>query len=94
MLAALACGLGWIALSLSEDAAAVIETLPEAARKLRQTLSADRTGVQTVLQNIQETANEIEGAAADAGAKPGARFVAVRASEPGRSSGFCVFRIC
>ena len=82
VLAALASGLGWIALSLSEDAAAVIETLPEAARKLRHNLSADRTGTPTALQNMQETAKEIEGAAADAGAKPGARVVAVRASEP------------
>jgi predicted PurR-regulated permease PerM len=82
VLAALACGLGWIAFSLSEDAAAVIETLPEAARKLRQSLSAERSGAPTALQNMQETAKEIEGAAADVGAKPGARVVAVRASEP------------
>jgi predicted PurR-regulated permease PerM len=81
VLAVLAGSFSWIAFSLSNDAAAVIETLPEAARKLRQNLSAARTGAATPLQNIQETANELEGAAADAGAKRGAR-VEVRAAEP------------
>jgi predicted PurR-regulated permease PerM len=82
VLVALSGGLGWVAFYLSDEAAAVIETLPEAARRLRQTLSAERTGAPTALQNMQETAKEIEGAAADVGAKPGARVVAVRASEP------------
>jgi predicted PurR-regulated permease PerM len=73
VLAVLAGGLSWAAVSLSDDAAAVIETLPEAVRKLRQNLSAARTGAPTALQNMQETATELEGAAADAGAKRGAR---------------------
>lgn len=72
----------WVAFSLSDDATAMIEKLPEAARKLRQNLSSARTGVPTALQNMNQTANELEGAAADAGAKRGARVVAVRASEP------------
>lgn len=82
VLAALAGSLSWVAFSLSDDAAAVIETLPESARKLRQNLSAARTGAPTALQNMQETANELEGAAADAGAKRGTRLVTVSASEP------------
>ena len=80
VLAVLAGGLSWAAFSLSDDAAAVIKTLPEAARKLRQSLSVARTSAPTALQNMQETANELEGAAADAGAKRGTRSVAVRAS--------------
>ena len=72
----------WIGFSMSGDAAAVIETLPEAARKLRQNLSAARTSGPTALQNMQEAASEIQGAATDAGAKPGARVIAVKPSEP------------
>ena len=82
VLAVLAGSLSWIAFSMSDDAAAVIETLPEAARKLRQNLSAARTSGPTALQNMQDAANEIQGAATDAGAKPGARVVAVKTSEP------------
>lgn len=81
VLVVLAGGLSWIAFSLSDDAAAMIEKLPEAARKLRQNLSEERTRP-TALQNMQEAAKQIEGAAADAGAKPGAHVIAVRASEP------------
>ena len=68
----------WIGYSLSDDAMALIEKLPEAARKLRKDLSSARSGAPTALQNMQEAANELQGAAADAGAqsaagaKPGA----------------------
>ena len=73
----------WLGFSTSGDATAVIEKLPEAARKLRQDLSTARASVPSALQNMQEAANEIEGAAIDAGAKPGARVVvAAKPSEP------------
>lgn len=81
VLAALVGSLCWMVLSLSDDAAAMIEKMPEAARKLRQNLSDTRTGP-TALQNMQEAAKQLEGAAADAGAKRGARVVVARASEP------------
>jgi predicted PurR-regulated permease PerM len=58
-------GISWMSYSLSDDAAAMIEKLPEAARKLRQNLSDDRTGP-TALQNMQEAATQIEGAAGQA----------------------------
>jgi len=82
VLAVLVGGLSWISFSLSDDAAAMIEKLPDAARKLRQNLTAARESGPTPLQNMQEAANEIQGAAADAGAKPGARVIAVKTSEP------------
>ena len=82
VLAVLAGSLSWIAFSLSDDASAVIERLPEAARKLRENLSDARTSGPTALQNMQEAANEIQGAAIDAGAKPGARVIAVKTPEP------------
>jgi predicted PurR-regulated permease PerM len=60
----------WIAVSMSGDAEALIEKLPEAARKLRQDLSTARSGAPTALQNMQEAAHQLQGAATDAGAKP------------------------
>jgi predicted PurR-regulated permease PerM len=63
-------GFSWIAVSMSGDAEALIEKLPEAARKLRQDLSIARSGTPTALQNMQEAANQLQGAAADAGAQP------------------------
>ena len=81
VLVVLTGGLSWITYSLSDDAAAMIEKLPEAARKLRQNLSEERTGP-TALQNMKEAAKQIEGAAADAGAKPGARAIVSPAKEP------------
>jgi len=83
VLAVLVGSLSWITFSLREEAATTIEKLPEAARKLRQHLSATRAGNPSSLQNMQEAANEIQAAAADAGAKPGARSVAFKAPEQG-----------
>ncbi len=74
--------LSWIAFSLRDEATTMIEKLPEAAHKLRQNLSAARAGSPTALQNMQKAANELQGAAADAGLKPGARVVAAREPEP------------
>jgi predicted PurR-regulated permease PerM len=81
-LIALVGSLSWVGYSLSGDAALMIEKLPEAARKIRQTMTDARAGGKTPLQNMQEAANEIQGAATDAGLKPGARAAAVRAPEP------------
>ena len=81
VLVTLVAGLSWMAFSLSDDAATLIEKLPEAARKIRQNLSDDRTGP-TALENMQEAAKQIEGAASDAGAKPGKSAATARTSEP------------
>jgi len=82
VLVALVGSLSWVGYSLRDDAAATIERLPEAARKLRQTMTDARATGQTPLQNMQEAANEIQGAAADAALKPGTRAAVVRAPEP------------
>jgi predicted PurR-regulated permease PerM len=71
----------WIAYSLSDDVAAMIEKLPEATRKLRQHLLDTRTGP-TTLQNMQEAAKQLEAATDDAGTKPKVRVTTARASEP------------
>ena len=78
----------WIGFSMSGDAAALIEKLPEAARKLRHDLSEARTSRPSALQNVQKAAEEIEGAAndaskqADASAKGQGRKPAVPAVAP------------
>jgi predicted PurR-regulated permease PerM len=84
VLAALVGGSSWVAYSLSDDAAEMIEKLPEAARKLRQSLGAKRTGAPTALQNVQEAAKQIEGAATDAasGGKPPVRAKTGAGAEP------------
>lgn len=81
MLAVLVGSLSWIVFSLSDDAAAMIDKFPEAALKLRQNLSEARTGP-TALQNLQEATKQLEGAAADAGAKPGIQVISIRSTEP------------
>ena len=82
-LVAVVGSLSWVGYALSGDAAAMIEKLPEAARKVRQDMSASRaSGKKTPLQNMQEAANEIQGATAEAALKPGKRAAAVRAPEP------------
>ena len=82
VLVVLVGSLSWIALSLRDEATTMIENLPEAAHKLRQNLSAARAGSPTALQNMQKAANELQGAAADAGLKPGTHVVAAREPEP------------
>ncbi len=94
VLATVVGGVSWIGSSVSDDAQALIEKLPEAARKLRQDLSTARLGTPTALQNMQKAANELQGAASDAGAepdtvtkpgsraKPPARAIAARTPEP------------
>ena len=70
VLATLIGSFSWLGFSMSGDTQAVIEKMPEAARKLRKDLSSARTGAPTALQNMQETAHELQGAASDAGAQP------------------------
>ena len=87
VLTALIAGMSWATLSLGDDAAAMIEKLPEAARKVRQHVSEAQEGGPTALQKIQEAATELQGAAADAtggkkAAKPAITTVAVRQTEP------------
>jgi predicted PurR-regulated permease PerM len=82
VLAMVVGSLSWIGFSISDDAIALIEKLPAAARTLRRDLSGARSGAPTALQNMQEAANELQGAAADAGSKPKARTVAAPAPAP------------
>jgi predicted PurR-regulated permease PerM len=73
VLAIVVGGVICLGFSIADDTTAVIRKLPDAARKLRHDLSTARSGAPTALQNMQETAQELQGAAADASAKPGTR---------------------
>lgn len=79
---ALLVGAGsWIVYALRNEAAAMIEKLPVAARKLRQSLGATPGGAPTALQNVQEAASELQAVTADAARKPGARAPAAPAPQ-------------
>ena len=79
VLIALLGSLGWIGASLSKDTSAMINKFPDAARKLRQSLNDSRdTSGPSSLQNMQEAAIELQGAATDAGAKPGTQVLVAR----------------
>jgi predicted PurR-regulated permease PerM len=82
VLVTLVGSLSWVGYSLGDDAAAMIQKLPEAARKLRQIMAVPRATGKTPLQNVQDAANEIQGAAADAIQAPGKRPAPVYASQP------------
>ncbi len=66
VLVALMSGTFWTSFSLGDDATAMIEKLPEAARKIRQQVITSQEGGPTALQKIQEAATELQRAAADA----------------------------
>ncbi len=76
--------LSWMTVAISDDTQAVIEKLPEAARKLRRDLNIARVGTPSALQNMQEAASELQGAATDASEKSPARDARTRTG--GRSA--------
>lgn len=72
LLSSIVGGTGWMAYSLSDDATALIETLPGAAQKLRVALrpNSARPGATPVgaIDKVQKAAAELERAADDANA--------------------------
>jgi predicted PurR-regulated permease PerM len=80
VLMALVGGASWAAVSMGDDAAAMIQKLPEAARKVREQVVRSQAAGPTAMQKIQEAATELQGAAADAaGEKAPAKRVAAKA---------------
>jgi predicted PurR-regulated permease PerM len=63
----------------------MIEKLPEAARKLRQVVGAERSSVPNALQNVQEAAEELQRVATDVAQKPGSKGPVAAAPAPGAS---------
>lgn len=60
-------GAGGIAYSLSDDAAALIETLPDAAQNFRRTLRGPGAASAGAIDNMQKAANQLQRAATDSG---------------------------
>ncbi|MBI3345453.1 MAG: AI-2E family transporter [Gammaproteobacteria bacterium] len=58
-------GISSLAYSLSDDAAATIETLPEAAQKFRQTLRRERGTSESAIEKVQKATTEMEKAVSD-----------------------------
>lgn len=63
-------GLGRGVYSLSDEATSVIETLPDAAQKLRQTLRKERGTSESTMQKVQKAASQLERTASEAGVLP------------------------
>jgi predicted PurR-regulated permease PerM len=63
-------GVSSLAYSLSDEAAAAIETLPEAAQKFRQTLSKERGTSESAIEKVQKATTEMEQAASDTPTPP------------------------
>ena len=71
-------GVGWMTYSLSDDASALIETLPVAAQKLRLALRSSQGGTAptSAIEKVQKAAAELERAAEESGgAMPSQRGV-------------------
>ena len=63
-------GVGWTAVALSDDATQFIESLPEAAGKLRLALRARPDQPATAMEKVQSAATQIERAAQESSAPP------------------------
>ena len=60
LLATIVFGLGWGAWSISDDANALIETLPEVAQKLRRSMQKPGPNSGSTIEKVQQAAAEIE----------------------------------
>ncbi|HEX7686064.1 MAG TPA: AI-2E family transporter [Burkholderiaceae bacterium] len=77
-------GLAWATYSLSDQANNLLESLPDAAQKLRSTLHANaRHNDNTTMAQVQKAAATLELAAADAGSRPAPGVAKVQIVKPG-----------
>ena len=60
-------GIGYTGYSLSDDAAKLIETLPDASHKLRIALRKERGSPEGPIEKVQKAATQLEQAASDSG---------------------------
>jgi predicted PurR-regulated permease PerM len=68
------CG-GWMLYSMRTQASAIVEQLPQAARRVRQMMENDRPTAATAIQQVQKAATELEKAANAAAPPPPASGV-------------------
>jgi predicted PurR-regulated permease PerM len=60
--------LGWTVVSLSDDAAALIESLPAATQKVREAVRAQRGNTESAIDKVQRAAADLEQAAQEGSA--------------------------
>ena len=70
LLVAMGAGAGWTVVALSDDATTLIESLPAAAQKVRQTLRDQRGRSESAIDKVQRAATQLEQAAQDGGPTP------------------------
>jgi len=63
---------GGLVYSLSDEAASVVEALPQAAQKFRRDLRAERGSGESAMQKVQKAATELESAATESRGTPAA----------------------
>jgi predicted PurR-regulated permease PerM len=74
LLTAIAVGIGWGTWSLADEVNALVETLPQVTKKIRQLAQPKRGSVST-LDKVQQAAVELQAAATGPGAPPLVRTV-------------------
>jgi len=84
LLLALLGAMGTTAYSLSDEAVRLVESLPAAAQKLRQTLTARQGGTGSTLETVQKAATQIEQVTKEAGVPATSRGVTRVIVEPAR----------
>ena len=80
LLAATFGGLGWTAWALSDEATALIESLPAATQKVREALHAQHRHGESTIDKVQRAAAQLEQAAQDGAAAPAATRELTRVS--------------
>ena len=70
LLLAVVGGLGSLAYSISDDAVALVESLPDAAQKVRESLRVTRGAPEGAIQKVQRAAAKLEEAADESGSVP------------------------
>ncbi len=67
LLLGIVSGVGFAVYSFGDDAGKLIETLPEAAHKLRLTLLKERGASESTMEKVQKAASQLEQAASESG---------------------------
>ena len=70
LLAVIGWGVGWTAYKLRDDATTLIESLPAATQKVRETLQAQRGRNESAIDKVQRAATQLEQAAQDGSPAP------------------------
>ena len=70
LLAVIGWSVGWTAYKLSDDATTLIESLPAATQKVRETLRAQRGRSESAIDKVQRAATQLEQAAQDGAPAP------------------------